>query len=504
MNEDELKKAMEQNSETTAKDSEEIVDGAKKLSDVTEKEIVSDEEKESEARERLNEEPKPDTSITDDGREKLRAIRKEQESRRQEEYIPSFEELVEAGALIPVPLRLNDDVRNSVNKVHNSQSYLARNREGAMKRRFPKQDLYSGRVTEISNAPIQFPQRTGYGEDRYVVVELDNGLSVYVPARQAGLTQPTALTQMRDQLKSVIITDIYDKSNISENGNDNELYAIGTIQSAEYQIGTALRSEFVNDPDNFLRYNRVGVISGIDRLHQVAIVTIDLTDQGSGYIDTKIPFDDLIKHYSFEQITDFPEFEIGSEIDFNFTNIYEREITDKNKNIKGTYFDIQCTRENMPDFGTKKYRARLLSAISRHSEIKAYLRSHTARNGVLVEVVPGYTLEANTSFRGVSRINYTRDDIRDHAVVYIQFDPRVHSIDDLKRIKRPVIVTGIRHSRNKASRQIAKNKGSYRGVSQQQYKAVADKYSVSSKKKTNNQLLREISNEMEKMINKKK
>ena len=186
MNEDELKKAMEQNSETTAKDSEEIVDGAKKLSDVTEKEIVSDEEKESEARERLNEEPKPDTSITDDGREKLRAIRKEQESRRQEEYIPSFEELVEAGALIPVPLRLNDDVRNSVNKVHNSQSYLARNREGAMKRRFPKQDLYSGRVTEISNAPIQFPQRTGYGEDRYVVVELDNGLAVYVPARQAG------------------------------------------------------------------------------------------------------------------------------------------------------------------------------------------------------------------------------------------------------------------------------------------------------------------------------
>ena len=47
MNEDELKKAMEQNNKAAAKD-DEIIDGVKKLSNVTEKKNVSDEEKESE------------------------------------------------------------------------------------------------------------------------------------------------------------------------------------------------------------------------------------------------------------------------------------------------------------------------------------------------------------------------------------------------------------------------------------------------------------------------
>lgn len=499
MDEDELKKIMEQNDEGSSNDIAE----PKKLSNVTEKEVTPEKSKENETQSNNS-----DSEVQDnkDKPEQEQNNREVNESEQQTEYVPSFDELVEADYLIPIPLYLNDDVRNSVNKVHNAQSYLARNREGDMNRRFPKQDIYSGRVTEISNRPIKFPKRTGYGEDRYVVVELDNGLCVYVPSRQAGLTQPSALNLMRDQLKSVIITDIYDKSNISENGNDNVLYAIGTIQSAEYQIGAALRSEFVNDPENFLNYNRSGIISGIDRLHQEAIVTIDLTDQGSGYIDTKIPLDDLIKHFSFETITDFPEFEVGSPINFNFTNIFEREIENSDKHIKGIYYDIECSREKLPDFRAKKYKARVKTAIALQDEIPARLRGITARAGVLIELEPGEVYKANTNHRGINRINFTRDDIRDHAIVYVRIDPRIHSYEELKhgKVSRPIIITKIRHSRRKLTRQIAKNKGSYRGVSQQQYEAVANKYSISNGSKNNNQRLKKIHNEVRKMIEKDK
>lgn len=434
----------------------------------------------------------------DDGREKLRKAKEKQDSNNTDErYVPTFEDLVTAGAVTPVPTILNDDVKNSVTKVHDAMSYYATNREGKAMRRFPNQDLYSGRVVEVSNAPIIFPKRTGYGEDRFVIVELDNGLSIFVPARQAGLTQPRSLSQLMGVHKSVVITDIFDKSGAAESGNDLELFAIGSIQMAEYQIGAQLSSEFTKDPINFTDHIRKGIITHVDRNRQEAVVTIDLTENGEGYLDTRIKFDDLAFHYTFQNITDIPWIQEGNEITFCFKNIYEREINNKDKNIKGTYFDIECTRAGLPGYGKKEADGKVARAIALGTEHYARLLSYSPRSGYRVEVVPQQRCGARIAQRISGHLNITKQDIKNHCWLQVTFDRRVHKPSDLNKFKQPVIITKVEHSKEKTNAgQIAINRGSHIAYDRKEFEKTSAKLSVqpkvdnSNKNNVNNALAR--------------
>lgn len=324
---------------------------------------------------------------------------KERSNTRHREYnAPSFEEMVNADVMYPIPSEeLVQTLRNSLNKVHNQRSFVS----GPNERRMPKQDIYSGIVDEISMEPIIFPERTGYGEDAYVVVHLDNDLRVYVPARQAGLTQPRTLTQMRGQRKSVVITALFDRDNDNEFGNLPTSYAIGSIQSAEYQIGAELRAESVNHQDAFLNYTRTGFVERLIPRDDSVVVTVDLTREGKGYLSIKTSVDKLVMRYRWQHVNDIPFLQEGQKINFRFTEIIEREIDNEQKKIKGTYFELGISREDIPGFAAEE-KGKLFNAI-RGNVVKGYVYGISNRTGVLVELAPGRVFAANPSFRGVSR-----------------------------------------------------------------------------------------------------
>lgn len=403
---------------------------------------------------------------------------KERSNTRHREYnAPSFEEMVNADVMSPIPSEeLVQTLRNSLNKVHNQRSFVS----GPNERRMPKQDIYSGIVDEISMEPIIFPERTGYGEDAYVVVHLDNDLCVYVPARQAGLTQPRTLTQMRGQRKSVVITALFDRDNDNEFGNLPTSYAIGSIQSAEYQIGAELRAESVNHQDAFLNYTRTGFVERLIPRDDSVVVTVDLTREGKGYLSIKTSVDKLVMRYRWQHVNDIPFLQEGQKINFRFTEIIEREIDNEQKHIKGTYFELGISREDIPGFAAEE-KGKLFNAI-RGNVVKGYVYGISNRTGVLVELAPGRVFAANPSFRGVSRnLQLTKNDVRKHTTVYCQLDPRIHDLESLRRVKRPVIITGI--AREFEDNQMALNKGTYTMPSQKAIDESEKRLSISPKNK---------------------
>ena len=403
---------------------------------------------------------------------------KERSNTRHREYnAPSFEEMVNADVMYPIPSEeLVQTLRNSLNKVHNQRSFVS----GPNERRMPKQDIYSGIVDEISMEPIIFPERTGYGEDAYVVVHLDNDLRVYVPARQAGLTQPRTLTQMRGQRKSVVITALFDRDNDNEFGNLPTSYAIGSIQSAEYQIGAELRAESVNHQDAFLNYTRTGFVERLIPRDDSVVVTVDLTREGKGYLSIKTSVDKLVMRYRWQHVNDIPFLQEGQKINFRFTEIIEREIDNEQKHIKGTYFELGISREDIPGFAAEE-KGKLFNAI-RGNVVKGYVYGISNRTGVLVELAPGRVFAAKFSFRGVSRnLQLTRDDVRKHTTVYCQLDPRIHDLESLRHVKRPVIIIEI--AREFEDNQMALNKGTYTMPSQKAINKSAQRLSISPKNK---------------------
>ena len=412
----------------------------------------------------------PEAEVTDKSAERSNP--------RQREYnAPSFEEMVNADVMYPIPSEeLVQTLRNSLNKVHNQRSFVS----GPNERRMPKQDIYSGIVDEISMEPIIFPERTGYGEDAYVVVHLDNDLRVYVPARQAGLMQPRTLTQMRGQRKSVVITALFDRDNDNEFGNLPTSYAIGSIQSAEYQIGAELRAESVNHQDAFLNYTRTGFVERLIPRDDSVVVTVDLTREGKGYLSIKTSVDKLVMRYRWQHVNDIPFLQEGQKINFRFTEIIEREIDNEQKHIKGTYFELGISREDIPGFAAEE-KGKLFNAI-RGNVVKGYVYGISNRTGVLVELAPGRVFAANPSFRGVSRnLQLTKNDVRKHTTVYCQLDPRIHDLESLRRVKRPVIITGI--AREFEDNQMALNKGTYSMPSQKAINKSAQRLSISPKNK---------------------
>lgn len=399
--------------------------------------------------------------------------------------VDTFDFLIQNDLLRPVPDELTDQLYHSVNLVKNSGTFSATDANGKNRVRFPKQDLYSGVIEEVSNNPIVFPERTGYGTDNYVRVYLeDEDLSIYVPARQAGLTQPRALTQMRFHRCSVIVTDLYADSLEKENGNQPTMYAIGSIQMAEYQIGAQLRSEMVNDLKNFEKYNRTGEITHIDRRHQSAVVSMDLRKEGKGFIDVTVPFDDLRQHYRFQRITDIKSLQEGHRITLHFNGVYERQIENREKNIRGTYFEIVATRKTIKGFYSEAKST--LNSAFKGNQLTGYIYGRTAQNGILVEICPGQPLRSTSSYRHVSRdLNITNDDIKNHSKVSFTFVDRATGVEGARRflkgqIKRPVIINGIEHSTHDLG--IQSNLGTYKGVSQQQVENANSKLSIENSK----------------------
>lgn len=387
-----------------------------------------------------------------------------------EEEIKDFDQLIQENALMPVPNELVDDLLNSLNSYKNSGVFNEIDSTGKNRLRFPKQDLYSGEIDEVSNNPIAFPKRTGYGTQCYVRVYLEEeDLYIYVPASQAGLLQPRALTQLRFHRCSVIITDLYTQSMIRENGNNPTMYAIGSIQAAEYQIGAQLRSELVNNPKNFETYDRTGVITHINRRKQSAIINMDLRKEGKGYIDVEVPFKDLRLHYKFQRITDVKSLREGRKITVHFTGVYEREVDDKEKNIRGSYFEIKASRENMPGFYSKLFST--LNSLGQGSQCTGYIYSRTAQRGIIVEICPGFKFLATSSWRHVRDINITDADIKGHAKVSFTLKKEAQGYEGMKKFldgkfKRPVIINGVQNVND--SNNIANHLGTYKGVSAQQ------------------------------------
>lgn len=389
----------------------------------------------------------------------------------------SFEEMVNADMMCPIPSEeLVQTLRNSLNKIHNQWGIVSKPNEPRM----PKQDIYSGIIDEVSMEPIIFPERTGYGKDAYVVVHLDNDLRVYVPARQAGLMQPCTLAQMRGQRKSVVVTALFDRGNDNESGNLPTSYAIGSIQSAEYQIGAELRAESVNHRDAFLNCNRTGFVEQLVPRDDSVVVTVDLTREGKGYLSVKASVDKLVMRYRWQHINDIPLLQKGQKINFRFTEIIEREIDNEQKNIKGTYFELGISRKNIPGFATEK-KAKLFNTI-RGNLVSGYVYGINNRTDVLVELAPGCVFPAKSSFRGVSRnLQLTRDDVRKHTTVYCQLDPRIHDLESLRHVKRPVIIIEI--AREFEDKQIALNNGTYTMPSQKAIDESAKQLLINSKNK---------------------
>lgn len=467
-----------------------IIDSLKEQSEEAKAEAIDEEEVDPEAARQEKEEEHIEQMAT-----------RNQET--EDTYVADFDSLIESDALIPVPDELTDQLLNSVNKVKNAGAFSATDTNGRNRVRFPKQDIYSGVVFEVSNNPIKFPDRTGYGTDNYVRVYLeDEDLSIYVPARQAGLTQPRALTQMRFHRCSVVVTDLYAGSLEKENGNQPAMYAIGSIQMAEYQIGAQLRSEMVNDPKNFETYNRTGEITHIDRRHQTAVISMDLRGEGKGFIDVEVPFDDLMLHYRFQRITDVKSLREGKNIVLHFNGVYERQMEDKTKNIRGTYFDIKATRKTVHGFYSKANSA-LASAVN-GGQLTGYIYGRTAQNGILVEICPGMPLRSTSSYRHVSRdLQITNDDIKNHAEVSFTFVKRATGVEGAKlflekKIKRPVIINSVKHVNTHRGMQT--NLGTYKGVSQQQVENVNERLSLENSK--SNPTRKAVANAAEQLMKK--
>ena len=388
-----------------------------------------------------------------------------------------FEDFVEVGAMIPVPANLVDTVTSSLNKYYANGGFRRTGSQGQVTRMVANNDIYAGRITGISTRPIIFPANTNYGEQPFITLSLDNGLTVYIPQTEAGLTRPDNLTLMRDQLKSVVITALYDNSNNHANarGNAKELYAIGSITEAENQIGSNLQAEAANSNSNFFTYNRQGIITYINERSNNVIVTADLTREGRGYINVHMTFDELAPHYRWQRISDIPWVKLNAPVSFRFKSITREQINSDDRH--GSYFRIEGTRQDLPEYRNRIVSA-LICGIGTGEVQTGYLYANSNRYGLLVEIAPGVIVGANLTHRISGDTKITKADIRNHARIYWSFDSSIHSPEDVRRVRRPVLINEI--ARDYQDHQVAVNNGSRVKVSREAIENLAQRQNVIS------------------------
>lgn len=311
--------------------------------------------------------------------------------------------------------------------------------DGKLQKRFPIQTVFTGVINHVSAIKIKFPNNTEYGTDRFVRLDLENGLSIYVPSRQAGLNQPNDLYQMQGQIKSAVITNIIQKDNKS----NSPTVVLGSINSAEYQIGYTLYSQFENNPTAFKDYLRKGIVTGIS--NKRGKVTISLADNDLGHIDFEMSADQLGYLYSFQKVSDLVGIEMGAPINFYLTNIIKQTIKRTDKDIKGDYYQLVGDRLNLPSVHNNEPQKKVMQALIERGRFDGYIYSITPRNGIRVEVAPKLFINCSISPRIVSLASKQlgHQDVVNHTHVFLKWNNKCQSMDDLKHLPRPAQIVDI-------------------------------------------------------------
>lgn len=310
---------------------------------------------------------------------------------------------------------------------------------GKLQKRFPVQTVFTGVINHISAIKIKFPNNTEYGTDRFVRLDLENGLSIYIPSRQAGLNQPNDLYQMQGQIKSAVITNIIQK----DNNSNSPTVVLGSINSAEYQIGYTLYSQLEYNPNTFKNYIRKGIVTSISDKH--GKVTISLADHNLGHLDFEMSTDQLGYLYSFQKVKDLTGIKKGAPINFYITNIIKQTIKRPDKNIKGDSYKLIGDRLNLPSVQNNEPQKKVLQALIERGRFDGYIYSITPRNGIRVEIAPNFFINCSISPRIVSLASKQlgHQDVINHTHVFLKWNNKCQSMNDLKHLTRPAQIVDI-------------------------------------------------------------
>lgn len=321
-----------------------------------------------------------------------------------------------------------------------ADAFAEYNAKGERIYRYVNQDLYSGRLIAISNQPVQFPNNTPYGTDTYLTVQSDNGITIYVPSQVANRYAPhQSLLDLMNNNVSTVLTNLI---TITVDGKQ-QTYALGSIKSAEYQIGATLQNAFASNPDAFVQYTRQGKIIKVDNINNTATIDADFTNANSGYYRLTMKLDDLIDTYtSLSNITDYPALAQGKEINFQIDGLalQRYDYADRfNHHIKGDYFIVRATRRHLKEYSNK---VSLLYSALTGSLMTGYLYSNRANQGLLIEIAPKVVVGARIAYRQARRLQITKEDIRHHAKVTFRLN-NIHNLQELQNTRYPAIIFSV-------------------------------------------------------------
>lgn len=313
---------------------------------------------------------------------------------------------------------------------------------------FPLNDLFSGKVIEISHRKVAFPKFMKMNDDYYIVVYVAAAnLYIYVPSHLAGINRPRILSNMQGQYVSVVITNLlsYGKS---QHGNFAPMVAVGSIQYAEYEVGKILQAEFVHNYQNFVNYERKGIITDIDDVHNHITVNLHLNVADAAnqikyaYISTTLGIKDIGYPYKWQKkISDFDFVKVGNTINCQINQVIPRVVKDELHDRVGEYTQLICSRLNLAD--VKNADEFLLNKIVSGATFKAYLYSISSK-ALLLEIAPEVIVQARIAPRHLQAWYraFKEELIKTHQAVDVQLDKRITSIKQIYTTHTPVAIVG--------------------------------------------------------------
>lgn len=248
---------------------------------------------------------------------------------------------------------------------------------------FKDQETILDAEVEGARTKISFGRDDSMEAD-FLILRLQSGLTVYVPQRQAGLKQPKDLSGLVGQRKPVVITHLVELDRDARGTEKRKFCAFGSIQMAEFLLGTQLYRKYEQDPEAFKRIEWTGTITTIFRgspsisdsmLVNLRGLTVYLPADEVNYNSSNYPFDRNLA--------------VGQEINFKIKRIEKEEVdkklTDK-VDLKGDTFNIMGSR-----MGLIKTPEEEVLSLAPGSTIKAFVTNVHTVDGIFVEVFPKVT-----------------------------------------------------------------------------------------------------------------
>lgn len=336
-----------------------------------------------------------------------------------------------------------------IDAVRNRTENHVINRQGNEAKSFPLHNVFSGTIEEaVTDVPVIFPSNTPYGIDNYVIVHITNtNLYVYVPAKMAGLQQAKNLTQMIGRPVSVIIEHIVSTQEVSAKSSA-PMVALGSIQSAEYEIGLVQSSLLTYLGAEYFDYIHTGIITGIDDRHGTISVAVEFNlsrqpnEYRAGYLPTTMDIHNLTHLYSWQtKPSDLDFVRIGQKIDCKITYLSHTKIDEPK--LKGDLFTPWISSLDVPSTQTPDQIVQ--NKILTLARSKAYVH-RIEEHDVIVEIAPKFFVKARISPRLLAIMHQKIDRLatKEHLEVIVQFDYHIRSVKQLKSFKGyPVTIVQI-------------------------------------------------------------